>query len=246
MFDVDSPQLHSELQDEESVAKMLHQIQTENINTPQINQLLLHILKKYSHNESILELVSNTMSCLCGRIAQGSITQEFRFSSFTIALKEGTFDTSDLGFQTWYSSIYMAELIDEGQLIPVVGKNVLEIGSGTGLAGMTSAKKGASITMLTDYHPQVLKTLQENLSLNRLENAFVKELDWTRIDSQNFNDLDPMVESTRWDTILAADCIYTREHSRLVPLIVDKYLGGNVFHVVLQCVIDSWRKSRNS
>ena len=215
-----------------TIVKLLKEIKSESISTPSINRFLVGLLKNFQDDEEMLQLVTGTMAVLCGRIAQGNIMAHFSFKNFSVSLMEGTFDQSDLGFQTWHSSVYLSELMDSG-MINIHSKAVLEIGSGTGLAGFSAARIASKSVMLTDYHPNVLHSLKENAKLNDISNIIVAELDWTRLETGNFQGMDPLLDSTQWDVVLAADCIYTLEHSRLVPLVVAKYLSGTDFHVVL-------------
>lgn len=69
-------------------------------------------------------------------------------------------------------------MIDQKE-IDVVDKDVLELGSGTGLAGLVCAKMGARQVVMTDYHPVVIENANINIGLNNLqENAICVNLDW--------------------------------------------------------------------
>jgi len=90
-----------------------------------------------------------------------------------------------------------------------VGKNILELGAGTGLLGIALAKAGASV-MLTDMK-SLLPLLQENVHLNEFDNSNrdksirVQELFWG-------STMDPSLIETPFDYIIASDCIYL-EHT---------------------------------
>ncbi|KAJ7122745.1 putative methyltransferase-domain-containing protein [Mycena epipterygia] len=78
------------------------------------------------------------------------------------------------------------------------GKNVLELGSGTGLVGLCAAMLGGNVC-LTDQAP-LLNIMRENVTLNKLSPfCLVAELNWGEL-------IPP--EILRPDVILAADCVY--------------------------------------
>lgn len=61
------------------------------------------------------------------------------------------------------NSIFLAKYIASGRF-----KNVLEIGTGTGLIALYLAKKGAKVTA-TDINPDSIKITKENAKLNNLD-----------------------------------------------------------------------------
>ncbi|KAI9001146.1 putative methyltransferase-domain-containing protein [Trametes punicea] len=78
------------------------------------------------------------------------------------------------------------------------GKNVLELGSGTGLVGLVAAKLGARVC-ITDQAP-LLGIMKQNVSLNGLESRVsVMELNWGE-------PIPP--DLSKPDLVLAADCVY--------------------------------------
>mmetsp|Transcript_21548 Transcript_21548/g.68570 ORF Transcript_21548/g.68570 Transcript_21548/m.68570 type:complete len:290 (-) Transcript_21548:108-977(-) len=82
------------------------------------------------------------------------------------------------------------------------GSRVLELGAGTGLAGMSGALLGASHVALTDL-PENLPLLRRNAALNRLagDGVEVAALDWTKPPPE-------ALLAGGWDLILAADCVF--------------------------------------
>ncbi|KAI0356719.1 hypothetical protein OH77DRAFT_227793 [Trametes cingulata] len=78
------------------------------------------------------------------------------------------------------------------------GKNVLELGSGTGLVGLVAGKLGARV-WITDQAP-LLGIMKQNVSLNNLDaSVSVMELNWG----------EPIpTDLPKPDLILAADCVY--------------------------------------
>ncbi|PBP19610.1 nicotinamide N-methyltransferase [Diplocarpon rosae] len=78
----------------------------------------------------------------------------------------------------WNASVQLAEFIEEGRLWKgaegeqleawiVKGERVLELGAGTGLAGIAASLEGAEKVVISDYPaPEVLKNLHANVERN--------------------------------------------------------------------------------
>ncbi|KAI0723442.1 putative methyltransferase-domain-containing protein [Earliella scabrosa] len=78
------------------------------------------------------------------------------------------------------------------------GRNVLELGSGTGLVGLVAGVLGARV-WITDQAP-LLDIMKQNVRLNKLESCVtVAELNWGE-------PIPPDIPKP--DLILAADCVY--------------------------------------
>ncbi|KAF9945347.1 hypothetical protein BGZ72_001448 [Mortierella alpina] len=69
----------------------------------------------------------------------------------------------------WNAALIMAEYIEQGELIDVRGRRVIEFGAGAALPGLLSVKRGARFTTLTDYPDQAIV---ENLERNWYENLY--------------------------------------------------------------------------
>ncbi|GBG26194.1 Protein N-lysine methyltransferase METTL21A [Hondaea fermentalgiana] len=65
----------------------------------------------------------------------------------------------------WPSAEEMARYFTANPSL-VRGKRILELGSGTGLCGITMARLGAASVVLTDYNEASVELLQENIDLN--------------------------------------------------------------------------------
>ena len=106
-----------------------------------------------------------------------------------------------VGLQVWKGSLIMCDyILHHNELFQ--GKNILELGAGTGLTGIAVAQYAASV-MCTDKGDEILnlcrKNFSENASLiNSLCVTIVQELDWN-------TDFELCIEP---DYVLAADCIY--------------------------------------
>jgi predicted nicotinamide N-methyase len=105
----------------------------------------------------------------------------------------------------------------EGTL-DVKGKRVLEIGSGTGLAGIACEKMGAKEVVLTDFHENTLKNLTNNVHVNGCSSDIVviEFLDWRTPTESNIKGL--------FDVIIAADIVYDPYHAEVVPTVMENFL----------------------
>ncbi|KAK7204926.1 putative methyltransferase-domain-containing protein [Myxozyma melibiosi] len=164
----------------------------------------------------VLDLASKRISEQCGRAAAPSMTREFKVGglSRSIMLTEPSLTADSLGLKTWGSSLLLAQRVADGRLMTALGdmkKRVLELGSGTGLVGITFAALGYSV-LLTDL-PGVVANLSNNLQSN--EQLFldeeggddwdyaVEEIDWTRPeDSKAYK------RRERFTTVVVSDPVY--------------------------------------
>lgn len=101
----------------------------------------------------------------------------------SISLKENISIISDgtTGLCTWQAAFYLAEWCIHN-VDKIRKRRVVELGSGSGLVGLTCLKKcSPSSVILTDYHPKVLETLLYNVNLNKTSGVCditVESLDW--------------------------------------------------------------------
>ncbi|KAI6119534.1 hypothetical protein EDD16DRAFT_1480029 [Pisolithus croceorrhizus] len=190
--------------------------------------------------------------------ANTTATQEF----IVLELNDAPLDAVDhtaVGLQSWASSIVLArqmcahprrylflDNLDMSAAHPsheppqLPAKRVLELGAGTGLLSIVTAKLYRQLrcpahVKATDYHPMVLENLIENVRSNfnsdtRLSsvtngmegleeaNVEVEKLDWSS---------PPEVEEEeKYDIVLAADVIYDPRHA----------------HWICDCVMKSLKK----
>ncbi|KAI8925281.1 hypothetical protein BC831DRAFT_461746 [Entophlyctis helioformis] len=203
---------------------------------------------------------------VCACTAVGECTTAWHLQNTgTFELIETTYTEAEIGFQTWGGGVMLAKMIDQ-MVIDVTDHNVLELGCGTGLTGLVAARAGSRLTVLTDYHPTVLNNVQRNVEANNLERtARVVRLDWLwslpRSDREAQDGLfthggdaahetpemqrqyalddeyeDPILTSTDFRLVIAADCIFDMMHSELVPKVAKKYISRHPsarFHVLL-------------
>ena len=93
---------------------------------------------------------------------------------------------------------------------------VLELGAGTGLAGIISAALGYE-TIMTDL-PEIVPNLEQNVELNGID-AEVDELDWR--EPLKFCDKHG---SSRYNTVILSDPIYLSQHPYWVVQMAQLFL----------------------
>lgn len=89
------------------------------------------------------------------------------------------------------------------------GKNVLELGSGTGICGIMAAKIGANVIM-SDNNPFSLELIEKNIKLNNIKAHFM-EIAWANrehLTKMFSNDIDCIIgsdlcyEETQFESLL--------------------------------------------
>lgn len=113
------------------------------------------------------------------------------------------------GAKVWDAGRLLSTLLADMDL---TGKRVLELGSGTGVGGLTAAASGASVT-LTDGAEAMLPLLEENIKANGLrDRAHCVRLEWGSV-----HDAAELVAHGPWDMIIGSDLFYAPEsHSDLL------------------------------
>lgn len=153
------------------------------------------------------------------------------------ALTHGSPDFDMTGQHVWEGGEVLAKFIIENSEL-FKGKNIIELGSGTGLTGLV-ASQYAKITVLTDYIPEVMDLLEKNIieSKHRSEDHQIAYavLDWEHTKYEDISiktvyDYNGVVEEQsiniqdfgKFDMIIAAEVIYWE--SSIIPLmtIVDE------------------------
>ena len=134
----------------------------------------------------------------------------------------GTFST------VWDGAQSLATLLANKEECPIVleRKRVLELGSGTGLAGLAAAVCGASKVYLTDL-PDALPLLKKNLMANSFVlwgcDVKVESLPWgpegdACVDKLPAHDI---------DVVLCADLVYRKEHTSLLLHTLSRIIRAN-------------------
>ncbi|KAH3687758.1 hypothetical protein WICPIJ_001255 [Wickerhamomyces pijperi] len=186
---------------------------------------LQSLLQHNVTNEDILALASLRISENSGRTARPSTTRKIKIEHIDeqIKLNEPALVSDNLGLKTWGSSLVLAEFITERLKVlneqDLLKGSILELGSGTGLTGITIAKLGYKITM-TDL-PEITPNLETNVILNNCEDIIdVEVLDWTNPES--FYQVKG--QDVKYDTIIIADPIYSPQHPLWVTNMICSFL----------------------
>ncbi|XP_072044335.1 protein-lysine N-methyltransferase EEF2KMT-like isoform X2 [Amphiura filiformis] len=95
-----------------------------------------------------------------------------------VTLKESTklISHGTTGLQTWPAALCLAEWAMQNKHL-LDAKKIVELGCGLGLTGLIICKTCTPTQyVFTDYHQQVLRTLQENLVINRIQGHHIQDV----------------------------------------------------------------------
>lgn len=112
------------------------------------------------------------------------------------------------GLVSWDAAVVLSSYLESHAAEFCLGKSIIELGAGTGTAGIKAASLGASLVVLTDLEYS-LANLARNVEANREAlstcNVEVRELDWFKSETwQRDNEVS-------WDIILLADVVWLEE-----------------------------------
>lgn len=130
------------------------------------------------------------------------------------ALAAAATDFDLTGQIIWTCSIVTSWYVAHAARCDVAGEDVLELGAGCGLCGLTAAKVGARTAWLTDFEPEVLSILEMNAAAETSGAVRVAQLGWGV--EKDHADLAKAAGREKWRVILGADVIYW---SHAVPLL---------------------------
>ena len=116
--------------------------------------------------------------------------------------------------QLWPSGQVLAGLMGTYEL---VGRRVLELGCGLGLASLVVHRRGGDITA-SDCHPLAPQFLAENLELNQLPVMKYSAAHWSR-DNPGLG---------RFDVIIGSDVLYDREQPEALSGFIDRHSEARV------------------
>ncbi|KAJ1674907.1 hypothetical protein EV182_002324, partial [Spiromyces aspiralis] len=128
--------------------------------------------------DDVVDLSTSLLAELCGKTASGAVLKKFTLWDahglpFSVYVHEPSFIEANVGCQTWGSSALFSRRMARGE-IPLEGvSNVLELGSGTGLCGFTTAttcrRWGWTPTVtMTDYLPSLITSMHKSAIKNGL------------------------------------------------------------------------------
>lgn len=143
-------------------------------------------------------------------------------------------DAKDAGDRTgayvWPGGVALARYLSRSPDI-VRGKSVVELGSGTGVGGLSAAWSGARHVVLTDGSPAVLDTVTRR---NARSNAPPgSRVDIARLRWGYISDLRKLGDAP-WDVVLAAEVGYERDTLDALLWTIDRLLGPASV-AIIQC-----------
>lgn len=122
------------------------------------------------------------------------------------------------GAYVWTGGVDLAQGASTGQLsmsidgsvkpVNLKGKRLLELGCGTGVAGIGALVGGASTALLTDGDPELLQLAQKNVDRN-LNGALARRASTRRLRWGNSDDEATVSTAGPFDIILASEVAYT-------------------------------------
>lgn len=121
------------------------------------------------------------------------------------------FDVFPFGLLLWESAIALARRLACDDALG--GRRLLEIGAGTGLAGIAAARRGADVRQ-TDHLDAAIALCRHNAALNGLAGIDAATADWTQ-----------WHDDGRYDMIIGADVLYDRAAHAPVAAILARNLA---------------------
>ena len=128
----------------------------------------------------------------------------FQFSGLQNVTIKQDWNTHGVAAVVWEAAVVLGTYL-QNMSSEIHGKNILELGSGTGLSGIIACLLGARVTF-TDLN-NALSACSSNIELNldsSIHNYDLKSLDWT----ENLSDA---WSAKHFDFIIGADLIYIEE-----------------------------------
>lgn len=122
----------------------------------------------------------------------------------------------------WEGGLCLAEYMVRFPAL-VKGKQIVELGSGTGIGGITAALLGASRAVLTDL-PSLLPLLNSTTNRNGLKppHVVVECLDW-----EDDSNISRSLREQSFDVVLAADPVYSASQVPGFVAALSRLLGSD-------------------
>lgn len=142
-------------------------------------------------------------------------------------------DHTSVGLQSWGSAIVLGSMLCAGLLDVTLTDmhRILELGAGTGLLSVIFAKLLPDAKVVaTDYHPDVLLNLSSNIGANFPDQlgcpVQVHPLDWESYmpPNKSAQTTFEITFSDKFDTIVAADVVYSAVHASWIYATVFRLL----------------------
>ncbi len=198
--------------------------------------------------ELIVQEAASLLAMCSGTAGAGVIRRTFAFSSSVhVKLTDVPLENQDfhsVGAQTWGGACVLAEAIVEspetfGFRKDLAGLRILELGAGTGLVSLATAKMfqgwDTPVTIVsTDFYPTVLANLQANIDANF---ACASHLSARFLDWANFADdkAEEALLQEPFDVVLGADIVYEAQHAVWIKSCLRRLLTPElgIFHLVI-------------
>eukprot|EP01038_Epipyxis_sp_PR26KG_P007417 gene7417-10109_t len=180
---------------------------------PILHLLLIYKTKEYDNHNTSINSNDNNHKILAIKGRLFDISQGLIINNHVLSVNEQSQASLGTGLNTWDGSIILAKYFEHNYNI-VYNKNILEVGAGTGVAGIACYYLEAKYVMLTDLK-YTLDNLRANIELNNNNNnnnkvMIAAELDWS--DELSYP------KNKNWDVIIGADVVWL-EH--LIPSLVN-------------------------
>jgi len=197
-------------------------------------------------HEEILEKFMNTLS---NGISQDSlcIKSYCLENEWVTLVNENAYNL--VGMTTWGAAYLLSDFILANKIL-FSDKHILELGSGTGLAGIALKYMNPKCkkVVLTDYSPKVLNNLKDNIELNNIEIQdfigsedfkgesdipfSVRILDW---EIEDLKCLDQCLDIIDSEVIIGADIVYDPSLARylvsILHYLLNKKVGSAVAYI---------------
>ncbi|WBW75079.1 translation elongation factor EF2/EF3 lysine methyltransferase Efm2/Rgg1 [Schizosaccharomyces osmophilus] len=177
--------------------------------------------------EELLVTICQMIAERSGRLAAPTKVRTFTMNNHKdIRILEPSLTYDTLGFKTWGSAPLLSAHLPEWET-PNSSLRALELGSGTGLLGISAAHQLGWQMVCTDL-PEIVKNMEHNVLENEdlvHENNGAVEchvLDW--MNPPPDDDL-PNWLAQPFERIIASDCVYETNFGRLAIALFLKYLA---------------------
>jgi predicted nicotinamide N-methyase len=110
----------------------------------------------------------------------------------------------------WEASAVLADYMAQCPIEPPL--QILELGAGLGVAGITAAAFGHHVT-ITEHDPHALEFLKANALLNNCPHAVIRPLDWDRRELEG-----------QFDVIIGSEIVYSDQIIDMLAAVFQKYL----------------------
>ncbi|EPY52090.1 methyltransferase Rrg1 [Schizosaccharomyces cryophilus OY26] len=187
----------------------------------------LEWIENVDEKEELLVIICQMIAERSGRMAAPTKVRTFVMNnSKEIRILEPSLTYDTLGFKTWGSAPLLSAHLPEWET-PNPSLRALELGSGTGLLGISAAHQLGWQMVCTDL-PEIVENMRHNVTENEdliHENNGSMEchvLDW--LNPPPDDDLPPWL-SQPFQRIIASDCVYETHFGKIAIALFLKYLA---------------------